>query len=295
MTTKRRDELLVGLLLLVAVVLGVGGTIWIARGGLTSGYAMFARFKWGAGLKQGQPVLLAGVQIGYVDQVNLIPDGTITVRLQMQSQYKVPSGTTATVQANGIFGDQLIALTPVIGRQGYMAEGDTIPTGVGSPSVPELLSKGDSIALNIRALTDEARTQFVEGGGMKDVRQTVADLTKLVAQLSAVTAEQSKQLSLTQQSVRRTLASVDSTTVDSTVKNLQATSAQLEQLTRDFKQTNVQVQGVLDKVSNGSGTAAKLLNDPAVYARLDTLLLRVDSLMMDLKRNPKKYINLRIF
>ena len=295
MTTKRRDELLVGLLLLVAVVLGVGGTIWIARGGLTSGYAMFARFKWGAGLKQGQPVLLAGVQIGYVDQVNLIPDGTITVRLQMQSQYKVPSGTTATVQANGIFGDQLIALTPVIGRQGYLAEGDTIPTGVGSPSVPELLSKGDSIALNIRALSDEARTQFVEGGGMKDVRQTVADLTKLVAQLSAVTAEQSKQLSLTQQSVRRTLASVDSTKVDSTVKNLQATSAQLEQLTRDFKQTNVQVQGVLDKVSTGSGTAAKLLNDPAVYARLDTLLLRVDSLMMDLKRNPKKYINLKIF
>lgn len=295
MTTKRRDELLVGLLLLVAVVLGIGGTIWLARGGLTSGYPMFARFPWGAGLKQGQPVLLAGVQIGYVDKVNLIPDGTITVRLQMQSQYKVPSGTTATVQANGIFGDQLIALAPVIGRQGYMTEGDTIPTGVGSPSVPELLSKGDSIALNIRALSDEARTQFVEGGGMKDVRQTVADLTKLVAQLSTVTAEQSKQLTLTQQTVRRTLASVDSTKVDSTVKNLQATSAQLEQLTRDFKQTNVQVQGLLGKVSTGSGTAAKLLNDPAVYARLDTLLLRVDSLVMDLKKNPRKYINLRIF
>jgi phospholipid/cholesterol/gamma-HCH transport system substrate-binding protein len=158
-----------------------------------------------------------------------------------------------------------------------------------------LLSKGDSIALDIRALTGEARTQFVTGGGVKDVRQTVADLTKLVAQLSAVTAEQSKQLTLTQQTVRRTLASVDSTKVDSTVKNLQATSAQLEQLTRDFKQTNVQVQGVLDKVSNGNGTAGKLLNDPSVYARLDTLLLRVDSLVLDLKTNPKKYINLRIF
>jgi hypothetical protein len=32
-----------------------------------------------------------------------------------------------------------------------------------------------------------------------------------------------------------------------------------------------------------------------VYARLDTLLLRVDSLVLDLKTNPKKYINLRIF
>jgi len=295
MTTKRRDELLVGLLLLVAVVLGIGGTIWIARGGLASGYPMFTRFKWGAGLKQGQPVLLAGVQVGYVAKVDLIPDGTIAVTLKLQSQYKVPAGTTATVQANGIFGDQLIALTPIIGRQGYMSAGDTIPTGVASPGVPELLGKGDSIALNLRALTDEARTQFVAGGGVKDVRQTVADLTRLVAQLSAVTAEQSKQLTLTQQTVRRTLASVDSAKVDSAVKNLQATSAQIEQLTRDFKQTNAQVQGVLDKVNNGTGTAAKMLNDPAVYARLDTLLLRVDSLVMDLKKNPKKYINLRIF
>lgn len=295
MTTKRRDELLVGLLLLVAVVLGIGGTIWIARGGLASGYPMFTRFKWGAGLKQGQPVLLAGVQVGYVAKVDLIPDGTIAVVLKLQSQYKVPAGTTATVQANGIFGDQLIALTPIIGRQGYMSAGDTIPTGAASPGVPELLGKGDSIALNLRALTDEARTQFVAGGGAKDVRQTVADLTRLVAQLSAVTAEQSKQLTLTQQTVRRTLASVDSAKVDSAVKNLQATSAQIEQLTRDFKQTNAQVQGVLDKVNNGTGTAAKMLNDPAVYARLDTLLLRVDSLVMDLKKNPKKYINLRIF
>ena len=162
MTTKRRDELLVGLLLLVAVVLGIGGTIWIARGGLASGYPMFARFKWGAGLKQGQPVLLAGVQVGYVNKVDLIPDGTIAVALKLQSQYKVPAGTTATVQANGIFGDQLIALTPIIGRQGYMSAGDTIATGAGSPGVPELLSKGDSIALDIRALTGWRREVFGE-------------------------------------------------------------------------------------------------------------------------------------
>ena len=92
MTTKRRDEFLVGLLLLVAVVLAIGGTIWIARGGLSQGYPLYARFPWGAGLKQGQPVLLAGVQVGFVEQVELIPDGTIAVTLQVQQQYKVPEG-----------------------------------------------------------------------------------------------------------------------------------------------------------------------------------------------------------
>jgi phospholipid/cholesterol/gamma-HCH transport system substrate-binding protein len=49
------------------------------------------------------------------------------------------------------------------------------------------------------------------------------------------------------------------------------------------------------KVNNGSGTAGKLMNDPAVYARVDTLLARMDSLVMDLQKNPRKYINLKIF
>lgn len=295
MTTKRRDELLVGLLLLAAIVLGLGGTIWIARGGLSKGYPMYARFPWGAGLKQGQPVLLAGVQVGFVDRVELIPDGTITVTLQVQEQYRIPTGTTASVEANGIFGDQLIALTPVKGNTGKLAEGDTIPTGVGSPGVAALLSKGDSIALNVRSLTDEARTQFVEGGGVKDVRQTVADLTKLVAQLSAVTAEQSRQLTMTQAQLRRTLSSVDSAKVDSTLVNLRATSASFEKLSRDLQETNREVQGLVTKVSNGPGTAGRFMNDPTVYARVDTLLARMDSLVADIQRNPRKYINLKIF
>ncbi|MBY0491369.1 MAG: MlaD family protein [Gemmatimonadaceae bacterium] len=295
MSRTRRDELLVGLLLLVAVVLALGGTIWIARGGLARGYPLYARFPWGAGLKQGQPVLLAGVQVGFVDQVELIPDGTIAVKLQVQQQYKIPAGTSASVEPNGIFGDQLVALTPIKGATGFIPAGDTVNTGAGAPGMTALLEKGDSIAVNVRALTSEARGQFVDSGGIKEVRKTLNDLTKLVAQLSAVTAEQSKQLTMTQQQVRKTLSSVDSSKVDSTIVNLRATSASFEKLATELRATNTKVQGLTDKLSNGTGTAGKLMNDPAVYARVDTLLIRLDSLAADIKRNPRKYINLKIF
>ena len=292
---KRRDEVLVGLLLLVAVIVALGGTIWIARGGLKSGYPLYARFPWGAGLKQGQPVLLAGVQVGFVDNVELIPDGTLVVTMKIQSQYKVPVGTTAAVQANGIFGDQLIALTPVRSTTKSVAKGDTVPMGVSSPGIPQLLSKGDSIAINALALSRSVRTQFVDSGGIQDIRATIAQLTKLVAQISVVTADQSRQLTATQAALRRTIASVDSAKVDSTVRNLRTASANLEQLSREVSATNAKVQGVIDKASSGPGTVGKLLNDPGLYARLDTTLKRVDSLMIDLKANPRKYINLRIF
>lgn len=292
---KRRDEILVGLLLLVAVIVALGGTIWIARGGLKSGYPLYARFPWGAGLKQGQPVLLAGVQVGFVDDVALIPDGTLVVTMKIQSQYKVPVGTTAAVQANGIFGDQLIALTPVRSTTKSIAKGDTVPMGVSSPGIPQLLSKGDSIAINALALSRSVRTEFVDSGGIQDIRATIAQLTKLVTQISVVTADQSRQLTATQAALRRTIASVDSAKVDSTVRNLRTASANLEQLSREVSATNAKVQGVIDKASGGPGTVGKLLNDPGLYARLDTTLKRVDSLMIDLKANPRKYINLRIF
>ena len=292
---KRRDEVLVGLLLVAAVVIGLGGTIWIARGGLARNYPMYARFNWGAGLKQGQPVLLAGVQIGFVDRVELDPNGTLVVGLKVQQQYRVPKGSTATVQANGIFGDQLIAIRPVVGQKEYMLQGDTIPTGTGSPGTAELLSKGDSIASDVRALTGKVRAEFVDGGGMQDVRATITQLTRLVAQMSRVMTEQSTQLTRTQDALRNTIASVDTAKIDSTLTNVRAMSASLEQLSRELKQTNAQVQTVVAKVSSGDGTVGKLMNDDAIYRRLDSVLLRVDSLMADIKNNPRKYINLKIF
>ncbi|MEO7521082.1 MAG: MlaD family protein [Gemmatimonas sp.] len=292
---KRRDEVLVGLLLLVAVVIALGGTIWIARGGLKSGYPMYARFPWGAGLKQGQPVLLAGVQVGFVESVELIPDGTLGVTMKVQSQYKIPQGTTAAVQANGIFGDQLVALTPVRATTASLVEGDTIPMGPTAPGIPQLLSKGDSIALNALAISTRARSEFVDSGGIAEVRAMLAQTTKLVAQISAITADQSRQLTLTQAALRRTIASVDSTKVDSTVVNLRAASANLERLSREFSETNKQVQDVIGKVSSGPGNASRILNDSTIYLQLNQTMKRLDSLMIDLKANPRKYINLRIF
>src|SRR3989337_2102419 len=100
---KKRDEVLVGLLLIVTIVIAVLGSLWLARGGLAKGYPLYAKFPWGAGLKQGQPVWLVGVSVGYVDQVDLHQNGTLVTTLRIQKEYRVPVTSTATVVPNGIF------------------------------------------------------------------------------------------------------------------------------------------------------------------------------------------------
>jgi phospholipid/cholesterol/gamma-HCH transport system substrate-binding protein len=291
---KRRDEVVVGALLVVTLVLGLGGTLWIARGGLSRGYEMYAKFPWGAGLKQGQPVLLAGVNIGFVSNVDLVPDGTLLVVMSIKKDYRIPINSKATVEANGIFGDQLIALTPLRATTQYLPEKDTIPTGVGSPGIGDLLSKGDSITVDVKALTANLRTEMVDSGGIKQVRHAIGDLTKLMAQLTSIVGEQSKQLT-TQVQLRRTLAAVDSGKIDSTLTNFRTTSANLEKLTRSLDTTRTQVNALITKASTGNGSLALLLNDRTTFDRVNGLLGQLDSLVADIKKNPKKYINLRVF
>jgi len=95
---KRRNEVSVGILITVAVVVLVLGTLWLARGKLKPGYPLYTRFAWGQNLKQGQPVLLAGVSVGYVGDVNLRRNGFLDVMLRIDDQYTVPKGSTATVK-----------------------------------------------------------------------------------------------------------------------------------------------------------------------------------------------------
>jgi phospholipid/cholesterol/gamma-HCH transport system substrate-binding protein len=51
----------------------------------------------------------------------------------------------------------------------------------------------------------------------------------------------------------------------------------------------------MGKIETGDGTMGRLLNDPGVYNELRQSLARLDSLIADVKANPKRYINVKVF
>jgi phospholipid/cholesterol/gamma-HCH transport system substrate-binding protein len=292
---KKRDDVLVGLVMAVAIIVAIIGSLWLARGGLSKGYALYAKFPWSAGLKQGQPVLLGGVNIGYVDEVELRPDGTVLTTFRVGKQYHVPKGTTATVVANGIFGDMAIALTAKTPNPESIAPNDTVPVGPSGPGIAQLTSKADSIATSMNTITTALESELVAAGGIKDLRSTIGGMNRLVAQFSVIAAEQNRQLSATMVSLRRATSGVDSAKVDSTVKNFREASANLAALSADMKQTSLKLDSIVAKVSDGTGTVGKALNDPGAYNDIRALIQHIDSLMVDVKKNPKRYINVRVF
>ncbi len=317
---KRRDEVIVGVFVTIALIVGVFGTLWLARRGLAKSYPMYARFDWGNNLKVGQQVLLAGVQIGFVDKVELNPSGYLDVTLAIDRGRKIPTHSTAVVQNEGFFGDKSVALHPCGNGQmptdeatpamsgtatgggepychptSFLAAGDTIPTGKPAPSVDMILSRVDSMSGALDDVVQTVRISMVEKGGIDDLRKTIASTNALAQQLTRVAAEQSQGLSLTLASLRRTTNALDSASLDSTVQNMQATTENLAALTSSLKSTTARLDNVMAKIETGDGTVGRLLNDPGVYNELRQSLARLDSLISDVKANPKRYINVKVF
>ena len=299
---KKRDDVLVGIVMAVALTVAILGSLWLARGGLSKGYPLYAKFPWSSGLKQGQPVLLAGVNVGYVDQVELRQDGTVLTTFRVGKEYKVPQGTVATVVANGIFGDMAIALTPKGPNPLSIPPEDTIPVGPSAPGIAQITGKADSIATSVNALTTALNKELVASGGVTDLRKTLAssnqlmlNMNRLVSEFSTIAAEQNRQLTMTQASLRRATTGIDSAKIDSTLTNVRETSAHMAALTADFRLTSLKLDSILSKANTGTGSVGLALNDPGAYNDVRQLIQHMDSIMVDLKRNPRRYINLRIF
>jgi phospholipid/cholesterol/gamma-HCH transport system substrate-binding protein len=297
---KRRDEVSVGILISVAVVILLLGTLWLVRGGLKSGYPLHTRFVWGQNLKQGQPVLLAGVTVGYVGDVNLRRDGYLDVLLSIDDNYPIPKGSQATVKAIGIFGDVAVALTPPtpVPAASY-APNDTVPAGPPSADVNQIMDRVDSIGQSVSVLTKALEVEVVQAGTLKDINRIMASTATLSAQLQRVVAEQNRNVTETMTAFRDAAGHIsnlaDSAQIAATIANTRQITENTARLSANLDSTNTQIRNLLAQAQRGNGTVGKLLSDTLVYTDVHRLLQQMDSLVADFRKNPKKYINLRIF
>lgn len=299
---KRTNEVLVGLLLLLGGAIAVFGSIWLVRGSLASGYPLYARFPWGAGLKPGQPILLAGVTAGSVADVEYDPKGTVRVTLRMSKNFHVPKGSVASSIPLGFFGDRAIAIEPIIGVTEMTIEGDSLIVSKSGATTDEVIATGDSIAKDVRGITLPLKQQLIDSGGVRDIAEILRSTSALTKQLNGVIIAQNVQLTAAMTSVNRSLkalertaGALDSLRVDSLTRNAGRASANVAAITDSLRRTMQTLNATLAHLERGDGTAGKLLTDSLLYNDVRRLVTRLDSVTADFKRDPRKYIKFSVF
>jgi phospholipid/cholesterol/gamma-HCH transport system substrate-binding protein len=130
---------------------------------------------------------------------------------------------------------------------------------------------------------------------MREMRRTVTNARQLLADLRTIADSQSRELQSTLAVLRSKMSAVDSLQVDSAVRSLHEASARLAEVSQSLGGTISRVDAILVKLDTGNGSASRLLNDPLLYENAHKLLADLDSVVLDFKANPRRYLKFSVF
>jgi phospholipid/cholesterol/gamma-HCH transport system substrate-binding protein len=179
-------ELKTGLFLLLAAFLVAGILAALVRQGVftqTTQLHFFANSAQGIG--KGMAVQLFGFKIGAVDTLNLEPNGTVKVRLLVQSEYLrlINQDSTARIAKEGLIGASIIEIVPSRAPSHPVSENGVLKY----ERAADFSSIAEELSEQLRPVLADLK-QFAESANRPDgdVRVAIRNARQLTAEMSEV-------------------------------------------------------------------------------------------------------------
>ena len=293
---KFSKEIQIGLVAIVGAVVLYFGLQFLK--GLTvfstdSNY--YVKFKDISGLSSSSPVYANGYRVGVVENIiyDFVGAGEIVAVVGINNEMRMPKGTTADIVSD-LLGNIKLELKLGDKAAGVLAPGDTIIGGqeLGAmakaaeiiPQVQSLLPKLDSILVSVNALLADPALAH----SLHNIEQITGSLTSTSKDLNRLTTSLNRQMPQMLENADGLLANTNSLTRNLNELDLAATMQKVDH-------TLWNVEQMTAKLNSNEGTIGLLMRDPGLYNNLNATMMHADSLMIDLKRHPKRYVHFSVF
>ena len=154
------------------------------------------------------------------------------------------------------------------------------------PAVQQIFPKIDTLLTNLNAVVaDPALTASV-----KRLDAISANLQTTTQRLAAATA----QLGPIAADVKQITGNTSNITSDLAQLSGQMKNLPLDSLVADLQTTTANLRALSDELGKPNSTLGRLINDPSLYDNLNTTISSLDSLFVDIKKNPKRYISIKL-
>jgi phospholipid/cholesterol/gamma-HCH transport system substrate-binding protein len=255
---------------------------------------MYVSLPAAPGLVKGDAVLLRGVAVGEVRGLNFGQDSLVIVDILLTDPVTLTSNTSARLVPIDIFGRQSLVLSLGLPGGAVLAAGDTI-CGEAPPGMATKLDELTDRAERILGDTTRTLIHAVLSGGELVAR----DLDALLLHADRVLGTGSRQLDSVLRSAAQLSANLasasDSVDLRSIQSNLEIATANLAQLTNRMDSASATLALVVARLERGEGTAGLALKDPRLYENATAAMARLESLLADIRANPRRYVSIRIF
>lgn len=293
---RRSNELQVGLVTIIALAILIVGMIWLKDASVGRGTTTYyVEFPTVEGLQVGDRIQVRGIRAGQVDGFTVM-DGFVRVGLRLDDSIVLREDAEIMLGTKGIVGEVVIEILPGTGNpvhedhvfQGRTAATITQMTDVAGSALEEMRE----LTLQLNGLVTEVREQGRLVETMAQANATLLQVDAMVAENRAELREALADLAASAEALRALMASGK---VEATLDSAAGAAARADTLMTGMAVTARRLDSILAKLDEGDGTAALLLNDPALYMRADSTMTSLQRLMDEMRRNPKKFVNLSVF
>ncbi len=292
---RRISELQVGLLTLLAIVLLGVGMMWLKGMRVDQNLVYYqVDFAKVEGMKIGDNVQVRGIRMGNVSSMTII-DTAVRVGLQIDDSVTMHENATVTLGEKGIVGEIVIEIDPGAGTpvtEGHIFLGRTAGTIASmTDAAGAALDQLQVVADKVTELLDEVNTtgKVVETMALANV--TLEKIDSMVDDNQDDIEIILNDLKIASEGMR---AMMESGQIEQTFADVSSAMSRADSMMVTMNGAVVRLDNILTKLDEGEGSAAMLLNDPALYMRADSTMVSIKRLVDAMRRNPKRFFDVNV-
>ena len=255
------------------------------------------------GLVVGANVTISGMNVGKVRAIDFDENyDKIKVTFTLREDLVFSNQSVAQLYEAGLIGGKAIAILPQYDSTvEAVADHDVLPSEI-KPGLTELVNQQIApLQDKIEGLLTSADSLFAGVSNVmnyqtqNNIKATLEGLAATVNNINALSSSVNRILEANEKGFASTLNNLDDVTQNLTQLTDSLNQMPLVSTVKNFEATSAQLKKIIDGLESGEGSAGQLLNDKALYDNLVTSAESLDALLTDLKEHPKRYVHFSIF
>lgn len=293
---KLTKEIKIALVAIVGILIMYFGINFLKGMNLFStNNAYYMTFDDIQGLGASTPIYADGYKVGTVDgmEYDYKENGPIKVKVDINKDLRIPQGSKAEI-VKDLMGNLQVNLLLANNPRERVEPGGVIPGAVNGgmmdkaanliPVVEKMLPKLDSILTSVNALLADPAL----AASLHNVETITSNLTVSTRELNTLMTGLNKQVPGMVRKANGVLDNTNRLTANLASLDVQGTLNRVNQTLESAHQFT-------EKLNSNQGSLGLLMNDTKLYDNLTSTMSHADSLVIDLKAHPKRYVHFSVF